>query len=66
MLFFLLQTILVQDIRTNLFFDIGSADLVVRQSAVEKLLRISRANLEFNGPIPIKGVEEYKTKALRF
>ena len=63
---FLLQSIMIQGIRINLFFDNGCGDLVVRQSAVEKLSRIGRAKLEFGGPIPINGVGDHKTEALGF
>ena len=63
---FLLQTIVVESIRINLFFDNGCGDLVVKHSLVEKLSRIGRANLEIEGPIPIIGVGDHKTNALGF
>ena len=63
---FLLQTIVVESIRINLFFDNGCGDLVIRHSLVEKLSRIGRANLEIEGPIPIIGVGDHKTDALGF
>ena len=52
---FLLQSIMIQGIRINLFFDNGCGDLVVRQSAGEKLSRIGS-----------NGVGDHRTEALGF
>ena len=40
---FQLQTIEIQDVKLNLFFDSGCGDMIVKKSAVEKLAAFGRA-----------------------
>ena len=60
---FILQTIVVSGVRLNLFFDNGWGDLVVKRSAVDKLLNLGRAKLAIPGPLQITGVGDQKSAA---
>ena len=60
---FMLQTIFVCGVRLNIFFDNGCGDLVVRRSAVDKLLELGRAKLAIPGPLQIVGVGDQKSFA---
>ena len=60
---FMLQTIVVSGVRLNLFFDNGCGDLVVKRSAVDKLLNLGRAKLAIPGPLQITGVGDQKSAA---
>ena len=53
---FMLQTINVEDISLNIFYDSGCGDIVIKKSAVDALIRAGRAELQIPGPIPLKGV----------
>ena len=53
---FALQTIKVGDCRLNLFFDSGCSDVVIKKSAVDKLVEMGRAKNEIAGPLPLTGV----------
>ena len=58
---FQLQTIDVEGIKLNMFFDSGCGDLVIKKSAVEKLRSIGRAKQEVPGPIVLNGVGGHKS-----
>ena len=58
---FMLQTIRVEGKLLNLFFDSGCGDMVIKKSAVDFLLTIGRARLEFPGPITLSGVGDQKS-----
>ena len=58
---FQLQTIEIDGVRLNLFFDSGCEDMVVRKSAVDKLEGIGRAKQILPGPIQITGVGDQKS-----
>ena len=53
---FMLQTINVEDISVNIFYDSGCGDIVIKKSAVDALIRAGRAELQIPGPIPLRGV----------
>ena len=61
---FLLQTIQVQNIRLNIFFDNGCGDLVVRKKAVDLLLGLGRAKCEISEAMEVTGVGDQKAEAL--
>ena len=63
---FLLQTIQIQNIRLNIFFDNGCGDLVVRKKAVDLLVNLGRAKCEIDETMEIVGVGDQKTEALGF
>ena len=58
---FMLQTIVVDDIELNVFFDSGCSDLVCRKSAIDALARVDRASNIVSGPITISGVGDNRT-----
>ena len=58
---FQLQTIEVEGISLNLFFDTGCSEMVVRKSAVQKLEGIGRAKQVIPGPLVITGVGDQKS-----
>ena len=60
---FLLQTIQVQNVCLNLFFDNGCLDLVIKKSAAEKLAAIGRAFQIIPQKIEISGVCDQKSYA---
>ena len=60
---FMFQTIFVSGVRLNIFFDNGCGDLVVKKSAVDKLLKLGRAKLAIPGPLQITGVGDQKSDA---
>ena len=53
---FMLQTINVDGHKFNLFYDTGCSNVVIKKSAVDKLLSIGRARHEVRGPITLSGV----------
>ena len=61
---FLLQTIQIQHIRLNIFFDNGCGDLVIKERAAQLLLSLGRAYCEVDGALEITGVGDQKTEAL--
>ena len=58
---FQLQTISVEGHSLNLFFDDGCGDIVIKKTALDILLRLGRAILEFPGPLKLKGVGDHLT-----
>ena len=58
---FQLQTIDVEGIKLNLFFDSGCGDIVAKRSAIKKLKRIGRAKQILSGPVTISGVGNQKS-----
>lgn len=58
---FELQTIKVESIKLNLFYDSGCGDMVVRKSVVEKLAAVGRAIQIVPGPIILSGVGDQKS-----
>ena len=50
------QTIMVDDIKVNLFFDTGCGDMIVSKECVDKLMEKGLAKLEFDGPLTLNGV----------
>ena len=58
---FQLQTINVDGLELNLFFDSGCGDMIVKKSALEKLVGTGRAKPLVPGPIVITGVGEQKS-----
>ena len=58
---FQLQTINVDEIELNLFFDSGCGDIIVKKSALDKLIGVGRGKQVIHGPIVITGVGEQKT-----
>ena len=60
---FALQTIQVLNVRLNLFFDNGCGDLVIKQSAAEKLTAIGRGFKLVQDSIEINGVCDQKSYA---
>ena len=63
---FLLQTIQIQNIRLNIFFDNGCGDLVVRKRAVDLLFKLGRAKCESSETLEVVGVGDRKAQALGF
>ena len=61
---FLLQTIVVNGHRLNLFYDNGCGDLVVKKEAVDILLSVGRAHCEIAETLEITGVGDKKAEAL--
>ena len=53
---FQLQTIDVDGIKLNLFFDRGCGDIVIKKSAIDKLVGIGRAKQIVSGPLEITGI----------
>ena len=53
---FMLQTIEIGGKRINLFFDNGCGNMVIKKSAVDVLMGLGRANLEFPGTLHHTGV----------
>ena len=58
---FQLQTIEVDGVRLNLFFDSGCGDMVIRKSAIERLSAVGRAKQIVSGPLTITGVGDQKS-----
>ena len=58
---FMLQTIDVNNLHVNLFFDSGCGDIVVKKSAVDELLKQGRAEQKVKGPLILKGVGDKTT-----
>ena len=58
---FMLQTILVEGVKLNLFFDSGCGDLVSRKEAADKLEVLGRASNIKPGPLLITGVGDKKS-----
>ena len=58
---FMLQTINVDNHLVNIFYDSGCADMVIKKSAVDILLKLGRANLVDPGPIHLSGVGGQKS-----
>ena len=58
---FQLQTIEIDGVRLNIFFDSGCGDMIIRKSAVEKLIAVGRAKQIISGPLTITGVGEQKS-----
>ena len=52
---YMLQTVRVDNLLINLFFDTGCSDLVSKRSAIVKLEKIKRAGKEIDGPITLGG-----------
>ena len=61
---FLLQTIQIQNVRLNIFFDNGCGDLVVKKRALDLLLGLGRAFCEISDTLTIVGVGDQKAEAL--
>ena len=57
---FMLQTIEINGHTFNIFYDSGCGDLVVKKSAIDILLSMSRAKHEIPGPITLTGVGDQK------
>ena len=57
---FQLQTIEIEGARSNLFFDSGYGDMVMRKLTIDKLVGIGRAEQILPGPIEISGVGDQK------
>ena len=53
---FAFQTINVDGLSFNLFYDTGCGDLVINKESCDKLKSVGRAKLEFPGPIVLNGV----------
>ena len=58
---FQLQTIDVDGSRINLFFDSGCGDMVVKKSAVDRLVGADQAKQVISGPLVITGVGDQKS-----
>ena len=58
---FQLQTIEIEGIKFNLFFDSGCGDILIKKSAVVKLEKMGRAKQILSGPLEITGVGEKKS-----
>ena len=58
---FQLQGIDVEGVKLNLYFDDGCGDIVVKKSAIEKLISIGRAKQIIPGPIIMAGVGDQIT-----
>ena len=57
---FQLQTIEIQGVQLNLFFDSGCGDMIVKKSAVEKLAAFGRAKQIVSQPIVLSGVGDQR------
>ena len=55
-----LQTIEIQGVKLNLFFDSGCGDMIVKKSAVEKLAAFGGAKQIVSQPIVLSGVGDQK------
>lgn len=53
---FAFQTIDIQGMKINIFYDSGCGDLVVRKDTIDKLVKIGVAKKEHDGPITLNGV----------
>ncbi len=58
---FMLQTILVDGVRLNIFFDSGCYDMIIKKSAVDKLLALERAEKISSDECEIVGVGGVKS-----
>ena len=58
---YMLQTILVGNIRLRIFFDTGCYDMVVKKSAVDHLAKLGLAKNTAEGPILLSGVGDHKS-----
>ena len=58
---FFLQTIQIDDIKLNLFFESGCGDMVIKTSTVDKLADVGREKQILSGPLEITGVGDKKS-----
>ena len=58
---FQLQTIEVDGIKINLFFDSGCGDMIIKKTVLDKLKSAGRAKQIIPGPMVITGVGDQKT-----
>ena len=58
---FCLQTIKVNDVHLNLFYDSGCGDLVTSRDCISKLEGVGKASLIVPGPIQLRGVGDVVT-----
>ena len=58
---FQLQTIDVDGIRLNLFFNSGCGDMVVKKSALDRLVGVGWAKQVISVPLVIPGVGDHKS-----
>ena len=56
---YILQTIIIDNQRYTIFFDLGCSDMVISEKAVKKLGH--RAMLEFKGDMAVGGVDQLQT-----
>ena len=61
MAIYLLQPIRIEGEMFNLFYDNGCSDALCTKNAVDRLLRLGKANLFKKGPFPLIGVNEEKS-----
>ena len=61
MAMYLLQPIQIEGEMFNLFYDNGCSDALCTKNAVDRLLRLGKANLFKKGPFPLVGVNEKKS-----
>ena len=61
MAIYMLQTIKIENIKFNIFFDNGCGDMVIRKSAVDVLERLGKAKNVEKGPLILGGVGDIKT-----
>ena len=59
---FQLQTINVDGLKVNLFFDSGCGDMIIKKATAEKLADMGKAKKIQSGPLEITGVGEKKTE----
>ena len=59
---YILQTITIDDLPLNLFFDSGCCDLVSRKGAIDRLVEKGRSNQEVPGPIQLFGVGNQRSE----
>ena len=61
---FLLQTIQIENIRLNIFYDNGCGDLVIRKRALDLLAGLDRVQCEIDDTMEIIGVGDQRAEAL--
>ena len=60
---YILQTIVVENRKLNIFFDSGCGDLVSKKEAISKLEEVGKAGLVIPGPIALGGIGNLKTES---
>ena len=50
------QTIKIDRLKLNLFYDSGCGDIIVSKKCIDKLMKMGLAKLEYSGQITLNGV----------